>query len=204
MSYICLIANEKGAAAAGDSRLTIYPDFLRLHIDKTKKAFADEAQGLVWACCGLTVYAGMNFFRMTERTLRDPHRSMAAKLNHIETVMKRATRSCHFLTRQRSTFTLLLCEQTADGPLTTVLNVMDGRVQKRQIEGPVAVEGGWRPAESMPGADHWKDASVEQMVVYARRRTMDAVKLSAEGAKENKKQRQTVGGNVRVVYLETK
>lgn len=203
MSYICLIANEKGAVAAGDSRLTIYPNFLHLHVDKTKKVFADQEQGLVWACCGLTVYAGINYFRLVERTLRDPHRSMAAKLNRIETVMKRATRSCHLLTRQRSTFTLLLCERSENDPLVTVLDIMDGRVQKRQLKGAVAVEGGCRPSEPMPQGDSWKDASVEQMVVYARRRTMEAVKLSAEGAKENKKQRQTVGGNVRVVYLET-
>lgn len=101
MSYICIIANEKGAVAAGDSRLTLYPAQLNLHLDRTRKVFQDEKQGLVWACCGLTYFGGIHYFKAVERILRSESMTMGAKLNKITTLMERATNpSPHQLLRK--------------------------------------------------------------------------------------------------------
>lgn len=40
MSYICMLANPRGIAAAGDSRLTF--SHLPLHLDRSQKVFADR------------------------------------------------------------------------------------------------------------------------------------------------------------------
>ena len=199
MSYICLIANENGMAAAGDSRLTMHPKWLKLHFDAARKVFVDEKQGLIWACCGITVFGGVNYFHMIERVLRSDCRSMGAKLRKITDTMKRVTLMHHTITRKESAFTLLLTEKQRQ--TVTVLEIVNGRACRREFKWPAVVEGGFSLAEPLPNREDVGNLSLEQLIQTVRQRTMDAVKQSAAQAKEQK-QVATVGGQVRVVYLE--
>lgn len=199
MSYICLIANEHGVAAAGDSRLTLYPERLGVHFDTARKVFAAEDQGLVWACCGITIFGGVNYIRRAERILRADCKSMGAKLDKITEMMRRVTRLHHAISRRESAFTLLLSEQKRGA--VTVLEIVNGRVRRREWTEPVAVEGGFVPEEALPTQEAVAAMSLEQLVNTARIRTMNAEKQAAKWAKSDKKRVQTVGGPVRVVYL---
>ena len=58
MSYLCLLASECAMAVVGDSRLTLSP--VPLHWDKARKIGCDQGQRCLWACCGLTVFGGVN------------------------------------------------------------------------------------------------------------------------------------------------
>lgn len=199
MSYICIIANEKGAVAAGDSRLTLYPAQLNLHLDRTRKVFQDEKQGLVWACCGLTYFGGIHYFKAVERILRSESMTMGAKLNKITTLMERATKVHHLISFSESSFTLLLSSvKTGE---TMILKVVNGVAEKETITGPVAIEDGSGAAGALPAVAEVAEAAMEELVKMARGRAMTAAKNAAEGYK-NEGKPQTVGGNTRVVYLE--
>lgn len=204
MSYICLIANEKGMVTAGDSRLTVTPKWLHLHFDTMRKTFEDQEQGLIWACCGLTAYAGVNYFRVAERILRDRRRSMGAKLQRIATILERVTGFQHKLLRQRSTFTLLLGERKPEGTEITVLDVTDGKRTLRTLHTPVALESGSGVGlgAPLPEREELEKLSLEEMIQVARNRVADAMERSRQRAAEQKGCPQTVGGNIRVVYLE--
>lgn len=202
MSYICLIANSKGIAASGDSRITMSPKALNLHFDKTRKVFQDEKLGLIWACCGLTIFGGVNYFRVVEKTLRTERMSMGAKLNRISTMMKRATKAHHLLSRGESAFTLLMGSVKAGEPEITVLKVMNGSAEMKTVQGAYAVEDGSVSVGALPTAEELEKATLENVLEMVRCRAMCAVKRSAEEAKEDRKKKQTVGGNVRVVYMQ--
>lgn len=202
MSYICLIANSKGIAAAGDSRLTVTPKALNLHIDRTRKVFQDEKQGLVWACCGLTFFGGIHYFRVVESTLRS-ELSMGAKLNRITKLMEHATRVHHLVSFGESSFTLLLSRMVDGEPESLILKVVNGKAEKEIVRGAVAIEDGSGRAGALPFAEEVEKASVEQVVEMARSRAMTAARNSAAAYKADKKP-QTVGGNIRVVYLTNK
>lgn len=202
MSYICLIANSKGIAASGDSRITMSPKALNLHFDKTRKVFQDEKQGLIWACCGLTIFGGVNYFRVVEKTLRTEGMSMGAKLNRITTMMKRATKAHHLLSRGESAFTLLMGSTKGGETEVTVLKVVNGNAHQKTVTGPYAVEDGSVSMGALPAVEELEKATLENILEMARSRAMRAVKRSAEEAKKDRKTKQTVGGNVRVVYMQ--
>lgn len=81
MSYICMLANERGIAAAGDSRLTFAP--IPLHLDRSQKVFTAPEQHLIWACCGLTVWGGVNYVQLTARIMSRRQWTLSKKLAEV-------------------------------------------------------------------------------------------------------------------------
>ena len=203
MSYICLIANANGVALSGDSRLTLEPRFLHLHFDNTRKVFSDPSQNMAWACCGLTMYLGINYFKATERILRQSHRSLASRLNQISGLLSKATRLQHLVTRRDSVFTLLLSIVTSEGVQVQRLDVVNGAATVKRYKAPVFLQAGWIPAlhQNNPTVSEFAAESLEQLTTRARQRCMWAMKRDKQNSEENRKHIQTVGGNIRVVSL---
>lgn len=203
MSYICLIANANGVALSGDSRLTMEPRFLHLHFDNTRKVFSDPSQNMAWACCGLTMYLGINYFKRTERILRQSHRSLASRLNQISSLLSKATRLQHTITRRDSVFTLLLSIVTSEGVQVQRLDVVNGVATVKRYHSPVFLQAGWIPAlhQNNPTVAEFAAESLEQLTTRARQRCMWAMKRDKQHSEENRKHIQTIGGNIRVVTL---
>ncbi len=203
MSYICLIANQNGVAAAGDSRLTFQPEALHLHLDRGRKVFSDQDQGLVWACCGLTIFGGVNYCWLTERILRHKNRSLASRLNQISAILRKATAAQHRLSRKQSVFTLLL-GQVKDGGVTVhVLDVVNGKSRDRVLTGPTFVQAGWDPSlrQSKPSVSEFERDTLGQLIDLVKKRCLWTIRQDSELTQQDKKRVQTVGGSVRVAYV---
>lgn len=206
MSYICLAANRNGVAVSGDSRLTMEPKMLRLHTDRVQKVFSDPNQGMVWACCGLTLYLGINFFRRTEHILRQSHRSLGSRLGQISTLLCRATKLQHMVTRRTSTFTLLVgCVVNGEVQVHR-LDVTNGEAAMKKYPAPVFLQAGWIPTlhQQRPAMSDIAGLSLDQLVTLTRQRCMWAMRRDKQLSQENRKHLQTIGGNVRVASLSTK
>jgi hypothetical protein len=203
MSYICMIANKNGVAVSGDSRLTLEPHFLRLHFDRLQKVYSDASQGMVWACCGLTIYLGINYFSITKRILRQSHRSLASRLNEISSILSKATKLQNFVTRRNAMFTLLLACEEKDGFQIYRMDVYNGKTTMKKCQSPVLLQGGWNPSlyQNAPSPAEFAEESLEQLMDRAKKRCMWAMKRDKHLYEENHKHTQTVGGNVRLAYL---
>ena len=109
MSYLCLLASECAMAVVGDSRLTLSP--VPLHWDKARKIGCDQGQRCLWACCGLTVFGGVNYAKLAARifhgsgTLTEKAQALAKRVNPPLSVQRR-------LYRQTTTFSLLAGQWT--------------------------------------------------------------------------------------------
>lgn len=206
MSYICLIANANGAALSGDSRLTMDPRFLRLHFDNTQKVYSDPEQGLAWACCGLTLYLGVNYFKLASRILRQSHRSLPSRLNQIANILSKVTAIQHAVTRKDSIFTLLLACVSEDGVQVHKLEVVNGKAVLKKDSAPVFLQAGWVPKlhQKPPKIYEFATESLEQLTTRARLRCVWAMKRDKKLSDENRKHIQTIGGNIRVVTLNAK
>ena len=205
MSYICLIANKNGVVVAGDSRLTLEPQLLHLHYDKAQKVFSDPEQNMVWACCGLTVFLGMNYFSMCSRILRQSHRSMGSRLNQISKILGRATRIQHRLGRKNSVFTLLLATVKDGAVQVQTLDVVNGKATLKKHAAPVMIQSGWNPFlhQPKPPVSYYKEETLEQLISRAKDRCLWAMRKDGRLTRTEKKHIQTIGGNVRVAYLST-
>lgn len=205
MSYICLIANHNGVALSGDSRLTMEPRFLHLHFDNTQKVYSDPAQRIAWGCCGLTLYLGVNYFKLTSRILRQSHRSLPSRLNQISDILSKVTQLQHLVTRKDSIFTLLLACVTEEGVQVQRLEVVNGMASMKKFDSPVFLQAGWQPAlhQKAPALHEFALENLDQLTTRARLRCVWAMKRDKQLSEENRKHTQTIGGNVRVVSLST-
>ena len=206
MSYICLIANRNGAALSGDSRLTMEPRFLHLHFDKTRKVFSDPEQHMAWACCGLTLYLGIHYFKLANRILRQSHRSLSSRLSQISGILSKATALQHLVTRKDSVFELLLAAVTEDGVQVYQLEVVNGKAKLKRHAAPVFLQAGWLPKlhQKPPVLAEYENETMEQLTTRARERCVWAMKRDKHLSEENHKHTQTIGGSIRVASLSTK
>ena len=96
MSYLCLLASECAMAVVGDSRLTLSP--VPLHWDKARKIGCDQGQRCLWACCGLTVFGGVNYAKLAARifhgsgTLTETAQALAKRVNPPLSIQRRRYR----------------------------------------------------------------------------------------------------------------
>lgn len=203
MSYICLIANRNGVALSGDSRLTMEPHFLRLHIDRTRKVFSDPEQRMAWACCGLTLYLGIHYFKLTERILRQSRRSLSSRLSQISGILSKATALQHLVSRRNSVFELLLSVVTDSGVQVHQLQVVNGKATLKRHTAPVFLQAGWVPSlhQKPPALAEYENETLEQLTTRARLRCVWAMKRDRHLSEENHKHLQTIGGNIRVASL---
>ena len=200
MSYICMLANENGIAAAGDSRLTLAP--IPMHLDHTRKVFSAPEQGLVWACCGMMVWAGINYARWTSHIMRRPW-PLERKLEAVARRVGPMLRVCNRVLRRDTLFSLLVGVGTPGAVELVSLDLVNGKSRVRRWRAPAVSEAGWkgrlRPPRPRPGELRGKP--VEELTQIARERVRWAVERDRALSKEKPAHRQTVGGAVRSVSL---
>lgn len=204
MSYICMVANRNGIAVSGDSRLTFQPERLNLHLDNAQKVFSCPEQNMVWACCGIMVMAGINYYKMASWILRQQNRSLSSRLNQIGGMVGRATAAQHRLTRKGSCFSLILGVIKENKPVVYALDAVNGEVNLRTLEAPVLVQSGWVKSlhQPKPPVEEYQDETIEQLISRVRERCLWAMRKDGRLATQEASHVQTIGGNVRVVYLE--
>ena len=141
MSYICILANENGIAAAGDSRLTLAP--IPMHLDHTRKVFSAPEQGLVWACCGMMVWAGINYARWTSHIMRRPW-PLERKLEAVARRVGPMLRVCNRVLRRDTLFSLLVGVGTPGAVELVSLDLVNGKSRVRRWRAPAVSEAGWK------------------------------------------------------------
>ena len=201
MSYLCMLASERGIAAAGDSRLTLMP--IPLHLDRSRKVFAAPEQHLVWACCGLTVWFGQNLAHITDRVLRRPG-PLREKLAEVERRLNPILRMCRKMRRKDAIFTLLVGAVEGEEVFLLTLDLINGTTRRlKRWDAPAMTEGGWRRALRPPliPPGELRGKTPEELAELARRRVRWAVERDHELSVKNPAHRQTVGGKVRWVVL---
>lgn len=204
MSYICLFANENGISAAGDSRIALQPVGLGLHFDRGRKVFSDEAQGMVWACCGLVAFGGIHYPTVAAQILRDTDHSLAWKLERIAAIAGPATKLNRRLYRKDCSFILLVGRMAEGKPDVRSLSVVNGEATVQRHNAPVLLEGGWRRRlyPSCPSAEAFAGERVEKLNQRAVRRVREVIALDHARHLEERRWPQTVGGSVCCVYTE--
>ena len=140
MSYLCLLASECAMAVVGDSRLTLSP--VPLHWDKARKIGCDQGQRCLWACCGLTVFGGVNYAKLAARifhgsgTLTEKAQALAKRVNPPLSIQRR-------LYRQTTTFSLLAGQWTEQGAELLTLDLDGKHTDLRRWPAPAFLEAGW-------------------------------------------------------------
>lgn len=201
MSYICMIANQTGIALAGDSRITVQPAGLGLHLSG-RKVFSAPGQRRVWGCCGLRYFGGMFFPGAAKRMLDNPHVSLATALRRISDLAAPATRAYRRLYRKNSSFVLLAGEMKEDGPDVRRLVVRNGEVTVERFSLPVVLEGGWSEAlyPEPPALERLAGEPVAQLGRIAVQRVQQVIAMDKARHREDARWKQTVGGHVRCVF----
>lgn len=204
MSYICMVANKNGIAVSGDSRLTFQPEALNLHFDSAQKVFSCPEQKMVWACCGMMVWAGINYYRTAGWILKQENRSLRSRLNQIEGMVCRATAAQRRLSGKDASFTILVGIIKDGTPVVYALDVVNGKSNLRIMEAPVLVQSGWVKSlhQPKPEVSAYEEESVPQLIARVRERCLWAMRKDGRLAETEKSHVQTIGGNVRVVFLE--
>lgn len=203
MSYICMVANKNGIAVSGDSRLTFQPEQLNLHLDSAQKVFSAPEQNMVWACCGMMVWAGINYYRTASWILRQKNRSLSSRLNQISGMVSRATAAQNRLTRKSASFTLLVGVIKENGPVMYALDVVNGEAKLRVMNAPVLVQSGWVKSlhQPKPPVEDFENETVEQLISRVRERCLWAMRKDGRLATQEATHIQTIGGNVRVAFV---
>ena len=201
VSYLCMLASEQGIAAAGDSRLTLMP--IPLHLDRSRKVFSAPEQHLVWACCGLTVWFGMNLAHITDRILRRPG-PLRPKLEEMVHRLNPILRMCQKTRRKDAVFSLLVGVTEPGQVYLLTLDLLNGTTHRlKRWDAPAMTEAGWRRALRPPmiPSEQLRGRPVEELAELARQRVRWAVERDHELSVKNPAHRQTVGGEVRWVVL---
>lgn len=201
MSYICMLANRRGIAAAGDSRLTLAP--IPVHLDRSRKVFSAPEQHLIWACCGLTVWGGVNYVQLTERIMRRRQWTLSKKLAEVCRRVAPALRMQHRVRRAPALFTLLVGVAEPGKVQVMSLDLVNGEPTLGRWPAPAMADAGWkrelRPALLNP--DVFREESLEELAQRARQRVQWAVARDRALSVRESAHRQTVGGPVKWAIL---
>lgn len=201
MSYICMLANRRGIVAAGDSRLTLTP--IPIHLDRSQKVFIDSEQHLIWACCGLTVWGGVNYVRLTERIMRRRQWTLSKKLATVCRRVAPALRVQNRIQRGPALFTLLVGLAEPGGVQLMSLDLVNGAPTLGRWPAPAMVDAGWkrelRPPLLSPGV--FREESLEELAQRARQRVQWAVDRDRALSARKPAHRQTVGGPIKWAVL---
>ena len=188
MSYLCLLASECAMAVVGDSRLTLSP--VPLHWDKARKIGCDQGQRCLWACCGLTVFGGVNYAKLAARifhgsgTLTEKAQALAKRVNPPLSIQRR-------LYRQTTTFSLLAGQWTEQGAELLTLDLD-------------FLEAGWEASLRPPmlSPDGYRQSNSADLARLGRERVASVIAADHRLAREQKKHIQTVGGPILWATLE--
>lgn len=201
MSYICMLANERGIAAAGDSRLTFAP--IPLHLDRSQKVFTAPEQHLIWACCGLTVWGGVNYVQLTARIMSRRQWTLSKKLAEVCRRVAPALRMQHRVQRTKALFTLLVGVAEPGKVQVMSLDLVNGEATLGRWPAPAMADAGWQRELRPPLLDPslFRGESLEELAQQARQRVQWAVARDRELSEKQSAHRQTVGGPVRWAVL---
>ena len=183
MSYLCLLASECAMAVVGDSRLTLSP--VPLHWDKARKIGCDQGQRCLWACCGLTVFGGVNYAKLAKRV--NPPLSIQRRLY-----------------RQTTTFSLLAGQWTEQGAELLTLDLDGKHTDLRRWPAPAFLEAGWEASLRPPmlSPDGYRQSNSADLARLGRERVASVIAADHRLAREQKKHIQTVGGPILWATLE--
>lgn len=202
MSYLCLLASECAMAVVGDSRLTLSP--VPLHWDKARKIGCDQGQRCLWACCGLTVFGGVNYAKLAARifhgsgTLTEKAQALAKRVNPPLSIQRR-------LYRQTTTFSLLAGQWTEQGAELLTLDLDGKHTDLRRWPAPAFLEAGWEASLRPPmlSPDEYRQSGSADLARLGRERVASVIAADHQLAREQKKHIQTVGGPHPVGHLGT-
>lgn len=204
MSYICLMANENGAVAAGDSRETFHP---KVHLDWRKKCFAIPERQLIWAGCGPTLRLGVDFLRGTDLILRED-RPMEERLERIKRMVTTATRLSPWA-GDPGPFCLLTAGVEDGHLIVRNCHVDQGQLHVQTIRPApgeaVSLHAGAHRRKMPPlSKEGLKGLSYEALRDLAKERVRLAVRLDEERHVKDPDHNQTIGGGVRLAGLRFK
>lgn len=204
MSYICLMVNENGAVAAGDSRET-FP--ARIHLDWRQKCFSLPEKRLIWACCGPTLRYGVDVLRSV-RHLMAADRPMEERLRNIAGLVGALTK-VNLTGGDPGPFCLLAAQWEENGFTVWNCQVRKGALtsQRTRLQPGAAVSlhaGAWHRAMPPLAASSLKDRSFDALQDCARERVALAIRLDQARRAKDPKHNQTIGGRVRSVGLRIK
>lgn len=201
MSYICMLANERGIAAAGDSRLTFAP--IPLHLDRSQKVFTAPEQHLIWACCGLTVWGGVNYVQLTARIMSRRQWTLSKKLAEVCRRVAPALRdAAPGPADQGAVHAAGGGGGAGEGPGES-LDLVNGEATLGRWPAPAMADAGWQRELRPPLLDPslFRGESLEELAQQARQRVQWAVARDRELSEKQSAHRQTVGGPVRWAVL---
>lgn len=204
MSYICLMVNEHGAVAAGDSRET-FP--ARIHLDWRQKCFSLPEQQLIWACCGPTLRYGVDLLRAVRHILggRQPMEQRFQKIAKLVGALTRV----NLVGGDPGPFCLLAAQWEESGFTVWDCWIRSGvltchKTRLRPGEAVSLHAGAWHRAMPPLISDQLKALSYDQLRDKAQARVALAIAKDQQRRAENPRHNQTIGGPVRLVGLRVK
>lgn len=198
MSYICVIGNENGIVAGSDSRETIAPNKF---LDNRQKVFVDKKQNLIWACCGITKYNGIDYIDVVERILRDTNLSFIEKIDRLQIMIERVTKECYNYIGNGSAMDILIGYKLKRKILIR-MNIQNGEVKRNTFFAPLAIEGGSGKMimNKLPLKDY-NHLSLKELEVYVKSRVQETIDKDKEISINDPTHVNTIGGKVRTVAL---
>lgn len=203
MSYLCMLANETGIVLVGDSRVSLQPGRLGVHVSG-RKVYAVPEKNMVWGCCGLVAFGGCCFPALARRLLRSPDESLATALRKLGDAAAPRTQWYRRLYRQDGLFLLLVGRMTERGADVRRLRVKNGDVTVERISAPALLEIGWDASRypERPAPEALAGESLTELRRTAVRRVQQVIALDGQLHEVNPDWPQTVGGYVRCVSAE--
>ena len=162
-----------------------------------------QGQRCLWACCGLTVFGGVNYAKLAARifhgsgTLTEKAQALAKRVNPPLSIQRR-------LYRQTTTFSLLAGQWTEQGAELLTLDLDGKHTDLRRWPAPAFLEAGWeaslRPPMLRP--DGYRQSNSADLARLGRERVASVIAADHRLAREQKKHIQTVGGPILWATLE--
>ena len=204
MSYICLMANARGAVVAADSRETFHP---KVHMDWRRKCFALPEQQMVWAACGPTLRLGVDLLRSTEIIFREK-KTIEEKLEKIRTLVNAVTRLSPWA-GDPGPFCLLIARMEEGKIAVWNCHVYKGELHvEKRVVAPgeaVSLHAGAHHHEMPPlSTASLQHLSYDQLRDLAKARVKAAIQLDEGRHIKDPDHNQTIGGGVRVAGLRMK
>lgn len=197
MSYICLIGNENGIVAGSDSRETIAPN---IFFDHKQKVFVDKKQNLIWACCGITKYNGIDYIDVVGNILQEAL-TFEEKILKLQAVFERVTKECYNYIGNGSVMDILIGKKSKRKMLLK-LNIKNGVVSSNTYFAPLAIEGGSGRAimDKIPLNDY-KSLSLEELKEFVVNRVSRVISKDKEITLNDSTHINTIGGDIKVLSL---
>ncbi len=160
-------------------------------------------QHLIWACCGLAVFGGVNYTALTARILKGSKWSLAQKLAAICRRVVPVLKLQHRINGKDAFYTLLLGVADGAGIQVMSLDVINGEVTLQRWPAPAIIDAGWKK-ELRPPLVHpnqFQNDTLEALAQRAQERVAWAIARDHALHETQQGHPQTVGGPVKWVVL---